>query len=108
MLSQSVVSDLCNPMDCNPPGSSVYGDTSAKNIGVGCHALLQGIFPTQGSNSSLLHWVDSLLSELPGKTISYSPQFTILHSPIKATKLFPALFAQMKDARSRSQRKVEC
>ena len=26
-----------------------------KNIGVGCHALLQGIFPTQGSNPSLLH-----------------------------------------------------
>ena len=26
-----------------------------------CHALLQGIFPTQGSNSHLLHWqVDSL------------------------------------------------
>ena len=26
-----------------------------KNTGVGCHALLQGIFPTQGSNSHLLH-----------------------------------------------------
>ena len=32
-----------------------------KNIGVGCHFLLQGIFPTQGSNPSLLHWqVNSL------------------------------------------------
>ena len=30
-----------------------------KNIGVGCHALLQGIFPTQGSNPGLLHcrWI---------------------------------------------------
>jgi len=28
---------------------------------VGCHALLQGIFPTQGLNPSLLHWqADSL------------------------------------------------
>ena len=30
-----------------------------KNIGVGCHFLLQGIFPTQGSNPCLfhlLHW----------------------------------------------------
>ena len=23
---------------------------------MGCHALLQGTFPTQGSNWSLLHW----------------------------------------------------
>ena len=27
-----------------------------KNTGVGCHFLLQGIFPTQGSNPGLLHW----------------------------------------------------
>ena len=26
---------------------------SGKNTGEGCHALLQGIFPTQGSNPSL-------------------------------------------------------
>ena len=34
------------------------GDSSGKNTGVGCHALLQGIFLTQGSNLcilSLLH-----------------------------------------------------
>ena len=46
---------LCNPMDCNPPGTSVHGDSPGKNTGVGCHALLQGIFPTLGSNSALLH-----------------------------------------------------
>ena len=28
----------------NPPGSSVHGDSSCKNTGVGCHALLEGIF----------------------------------------------------------------
>ena len=28
----------------------------SKNTGVGCHFLPQGIFPTQGSNLSLLHW----------------------------------------------------
>ena len=27
-----------------------------KNTGVGCHFLLQGIFPTQVSNLHLLHW----------------------------------------------------
>ena len=41
---------LCNPMDCRPPGSSVHEDSPGKNTGVGCHALLQGIFLTQGSN----------------------------------------------------------
>ena len=44
---------LCDPMDCSPPGSSVHGDSSGKNTGEGCHALLQGNFPTQGSNPGL-------------------------------------------------------
>ena len=50
---------LCNPLDCSLPGSSVHWDSPGKNIEVGCHALLQGIFLTQGSNPSLLcllHW----------------------------------------------------
>ena len=46
---------LCNPMDCTPPGSSVHGNSPGKNTGVGCHFLLQGIFPTQGLNLGLLH-----------------------------------------------------
>ena len=46
---------LCNPMDCRPPGSPVHGDSPGKNTGVGCYALLQGIFPTQGSNPGLPH-----------------------------------------------------
>ena len=40
---------LCDPMDCSMPGPSVHGDSPGKNTGVGCHALLQGIFPTQVS-----------------------------------------------------------
>ena len=34
-------------------------DWTGKNTGVGCYALLQGIFPTQGSNPGLLHcwWI---------------------------------------------------
>ena len=44
---------LCNPMDYSQPGSSVHGDSPGKNIGVGCHALPQGIFPTQGLNPGL-------------------------------------------------------
>ena len=46
---------LCDPMDCSLLGSSVHGDSPGKNTGVGCHALLQGIFPTQGSNPGLSH-----------------------------------------------------
>ena len=49
-------------------------DSPDKNTGVGCHALLQGIFPTQGRNScllGLLHWqVDSLPLAPPGKPFS--------------------------------------
>ena len=47
---------LCNRMDCSPPGSAIHGDSLGKNTRVGCHALLQGIFPTQGLNPCLLHW----------------------------------------------------
>ena len=35
-----------DPMDCSPPGSSIHGIFPGKNTGVGCHFLLQGIFPT--------------------------------------------------------------
>ena len=44
LVSCSIISDSCDPMDCSPPGSSVLG-FSDKNTGVGCHALLQGISP---------------------------------------------------------------
>ena len=50
---------LCDPVDsraCQAPLSIGF---SVKNTGMGCHALLQGIFLTQGSNSCLfhlLHW----------------------------------------------------
>ena len=60
---------LCNPMDCP-------WDSPGKNTGVACHFLLQGIFPTQGSNLHfpwLLHWqmnfvVLYCLSHLGGPT----------------------------------------
>ena len=39
-------------------------DSPGKNTEVGCHVLLQGIFPTQGSNPGLLHfrWIRYHLS----------------------------------------------
>ena len=46
-------------MDYSLPVSSVHGDSPGKNNGVDCHALLQGIFPTQGWNPGLPHcrWI---------------------------------------------------
>ena len=51
---------LHSPMDYSLPGFSVCGDSPGKNTGVGCHALLQGIFPTQGLNPSLPHCMQIL------------------------------------------------
>ena len=50
-----------DPMDYSPPGSSVHGILQAKILETqntkilenGCHSLLQGIFPTPGSNPGL-------------------------------------------------------
>ena len=56
-------------MDYSPPGSSVHGDSPGKNTGVGCHALLQGIFPINPGiepRSPTLQ-ADSLAAEPPGK-----------------------------------------
>ena len=50
-----LVAQLC-PTLCHPMN---HGDSPGKNTGLGCHALLQGIFPTQGSKPGLLHcrWI---------------------------------------------------
>ena len=57
-------------MDYNLPGSSVHGIFPGKNTGVACYALLQEIFPTQGSNTGLpTLQVVSLLTEPQGKPI---------------------------------------
>ena len=54
LVDQSCLT-LCDPMDYGLPGSSVHGDSPGKNTRVDCHALLQGIFLTQGLNLGLLH-----------------------------------------------------
>ena len=59
----SVISDSLWPHELySPPGSSVHGILQARilewvaSTALGCHFLLQGIFPTQRSNQHLLHW----------------------------------------------------
>ena len=40
-------------------------DSPGKNTGLDCHALLQGIFPTQESNPGLLHLLHWQAGSLP-------------------------------------------
>ena len=60
-------------MDCSLLGSSAHWIFPGKNTRVGCHFLLQGIFPTQESNPGLLcllHWqADSLPLVPPGAIV---------------------------------------
>ena len=54
-VSHSAVSDSLQPHRQEPARLLCSWGSQGKNTGVGCHALLQGIFPTQGSNLGLLH-----------------------------------------------------
>ena len=66
---------LCDPHGLQPARLVCPWDSPGKNTGVGCQALLQGIFPTQGLNPCLLHllhWqVGSLPLAPPGKTTKW-------------------------------------
>ena len=46
---------LCDRVDYKPTRLLCPCNIPGKNTGVGCHALLQGIFPTQGLNLGLPH-----------------------------------------------------
>ena len=54
-----LVTQLCptlyDSMDCSLLGFSVLGNSPGKNTGVGRHALLQGIYPTQGKKPGVPH-----------------------------------------------------
>ena len=56
-VSRSVVSDSLQPHRLGPPPTPALcpWNSPAKSTGAGCHFLLQGIFPTQGSNHSIPH-----------------------------------------------------
>ena len=58
----------CDPVGCSPPGLLCPWNSPGKDTGGGCHALLQGIFSTQGSNPrllSFLHWQAGSLPLMP-------------------------------------------
>ena len=51
----SVVPDSLRPRGPQPARLLCPGNPPGQDTGVGCHALLQGIFPTQGLNPGLPH-----------------------------------------------------
>ena len=84
MLSCRASADKNKKRD-SPPGSSVHGISQATILG--CHFLLQGIFPTQGSNPyllCLLHWyVDSLPLSHLGSPIPSTCVWCSVISPVQ-------------------------
>ena len=54
-VSYSVVSNSLRPHGLYPASLLCPWSFPGKSTGVGCHFLLWGIFPSQGSNSVLLH-----------------------------------------------------
>ena len=84
---------LCELKDCRPPGLFCPWDSPGKNTAVGCCALFQGIFLTQGSNQCLLDWqVDSLPLHHLG-----SPEkcFLCPNNSLSSLKKFPILQSQI-------------
>ena len=62
-----------------------------KKTAVGCHFLLQGIFPTQELNLSLLHWqVDSLPLSHQGSPLMWKTQGDASSIPGWGTKILYA------------------
>ena len=97
---------MLNHFSCDPLSATLWTvvhqasllwDSPGKNTGVGCHALLQGIFPTQGSNPCLLplqHWqAGSLPLEPPGKTLN-SVQVTSIQFVTISRYTMPLLYCQ--------------
>ena len=54
-ICRSVVSDYLQPRGLQLARPLCPWNSPGKNTEVGCHSFLQGIFPTQGSNSGLSH-----------------------------------------------------
>ena len=93
-IAQSCLT-LCDPMDCSPWNSP------GQNTGVGSLFLLQGIFPTQGSNPGLLH-CGQILYQLSHKgsplyvIVTAESQVSFLKSPNLAISIFPFQISFLK------------
>ena len=79
MCAQLLSDAWVSVMDCSPSGLLCSWDFPGKNTGVGCHFLLQGIFPTQWLNLSrllsrwiLYHWATRETPKCPQEDASAS------------------------------------
>ena len=71
-FNHSVVSDSLRPHGLWPTRLLCPWESPGKKTAVGSHSLLQGMFPTQGSNPHLLHWqVDSFTTASHRKPIQH-------------------------------------
>ena len=86
----SVLSNSLWPYGLLPTRLLCSQDSSGKNTWVGCHALLQGIFPTQGLNphlSWLFHWQVGSLALAPLAKTPFTSSHNFLPPTPQETKL---------------------
>ena len=96
LFSCSVVSDSMIPWTVPNQALLCPWDFPGKNTGMGCHFLLQGIFPTEGSNphlhASLALQVDSLLLSHQGfsffQYVFPNGCFTFIKSSLMYTTIY--------------------
>ena len=72
---------VCDPSDCCPPAPSVRGISEAR-LWMGCHFLLQGIFPNQRSNPMSPALISGFLTvEPPGKPVTpLGAHYSVYHA----------------------------
>ena len=71
-ISRRVLYHECHLGSCPGLSRETQFTPPGQNTGVGCHALLQGIFPTQGSNLRLLYVLHWPVGSLPSEDPAYS------------------------------------
>ena len=76
----SVMADSLWPYGLQATGLTCPCDSPGKNTGVGCHALLQGIFPIQGSDPCLPRFLFGCLV-IPGECDGTALQCSCLENP---------------------------
>ena len=80
-----VMSDSLQPHGLSPARLLCPWDSPGKNTEMGCHFLLQGVFPTQGSNLDLPHagsfFTVALLENISNVTAEYHSVFSLTQAP---------------------------
>ena len=84
-VSRSVMPDSLRPHGLQSTRFLCPWDFLGKDTGVGCHFLLQGIFPTQGSNPGLLHCRQILYRLTYPQKVQVCERKRFLSWPLKMT-----------------------